>query len=72
MSFPNIRTKIRAILNDNLITQKDVYTYDTSKVFTLSQDNSLILILNKLTLLIVLKICLINNNITFQQIIFIS
>jgi hypothetical protein len=39
MSFPNIRTKIRAILNDNLITQKDVYTYDTSKVFTLSQDN---------------------------------
>ena len=38
MSYATIRTKLRNILNDNSISGKDIFTFDSSKVFSLSED----------------------------------
>lgn len=35
----NIRTKIRAIIGDNSTNEKDVFTYGSSSIFTLSESN---------------------------------
>lgn len=39
MSFTTIRTKIRSLLNENSKTGNDIFTYDNSDVFTISEDN---------------------------------
>lgn len=38
-SITNIRTKIRAILNEGSVAQRDPFTFESSRTFTLSEEN---------------------------------
>ena len=39
MSVTTIKGKIRQLIEDNLVTEKDIFTYESSAIFSLSEDN---------------------------------